>query len=47
MVIGQRLPVTEPTLSSDEIEMVEHVRSLDDEDKGAVKRLLRAFSHKK
>ncbi len=47
VVIGQRLPVTEPTLSSDEIEMVEHVRSLDDEDKGAVKRLLRAFSHKK
>lgn len=47
VVIGQRLPVTEPTLSSDEIEMVEHVRSLDDEDKGAVKRLLRAFSQKK
>jgi transcriptional regulator with XRE-family HTH domain len=47
VVIGQRLPVVEPTLSADEIEMVEHVRSLDDDDKGAVRRLLRAFNQKK
>ncbi|KTC26543.1 hypothetical protein AO239_07365 [Pseudomonas sp. ICMP 19500] len=47
VVIGQRLPVAETTLSADEIEMVEHVRALDDDDKGAVKRLLRAFNQKK
>ena len=47
VVIGQRLPVAEPTLSADEVEMVEHVRALDDDDKGAVKRLLRAFNQKK
>ncbi len=46
VVVGQRLPVAEPTLSSDEVEMVEQVRALDDEDKGAVKRLLRAFNRK-
>lgn len=46
VVVGQRLPVTEPTLSSDEVEMVEQVRALDDDDKGAVKRLLRAFNRK-
>ncbi len=47
VIIGQRMPVAEPTLSAEEVEMVEQVRALDDEDKGAVKRLLRAFSHKK
>ena len=47
VVIGQRVPVAEPTLSPDEVEMVEHVRTLDEDDKGAVKRLLRAFSQKK
>ena len=46
VVIGQRLPVAEPTLSSDEVEMVEQVRALDDDDKGAVKRLLGAFNRK-
>ncbi|WP_124435135.1 helix-turn-helix domain-containing protein [Pseudomonas sp. R11-23-07] len=46
VVVGQRLPVAEPTLSSEEVEMVEQVRALDDEDKGAVKRLLRAFNRK-
>ena len=46
VVVGQRLPVAEPTLSADEVEMVEHLRSLDEEDKGAVKRLLRAFNQK-
>ena len=46
VVVGQRQSVEERTLSIDEIEMVEHVRALDEDDKGAVKRLLRAFSHK-
>lgn len=46
VVIGQRLPVAEPTLSSDEVEMVEQVRALDDDDKGAVRRLLGAFNRK-
>ncbi|AQT97515.1 helix-turn-helix domain-containing protein [Pseudomonas azotoformans] len=47
VVIGQRLPVAEPTLSTDEVEIVEHVRALDEDDKGAVKRLLRAFNYNK
>jgi transcriptional regulator with XRE-family HTH domain len=47
VVIGQRMPVVEPTLSGEEVEMVEHVRSLDDDDKEAVRRLLRAFYQKK
>ncbi|EPL07397.1 helix-turn-helix transcriptional regulator [Pseudomonas sp. FP1911] len=46
VITGQRLPVPEGALSGEEMEMVEHVRALDDEDKGAVKRLLRAFNHK-
>ena len=46
VVIGQRLPVAEPTLSSDVVEMVEQVRALDDDDKGAVIRLLGAFNRK-
>lgn len=47
VVIGQRMSVAEPSLSTDEVEMVEHVRALDEDDKAAVKRLLRAFSQKK
>lgn len=47
VIIGQRMPAVEPTLSVEEIEMVEHVRSLDDDDKEAVRRLLRAFHQKK
>jgi len=47
LITGQRLPVSDSALSADEMEMVEHVRALDEDDKGAVKRLLRAFNHKK
>ncbi|MNJ15712.1 transcriptional repressor DicA [compost metagenome] len=46
VITGNRLPVAERVLSVDEMEMVEHVRALGDEDKGAVTRLLRAFGHK-
>lgn len=47
VVTGHRLPVSEQALAIEELEMVQHVRALDEEDKGAVKRLLRAFNHKK
>lgn len=47
VVTGKRLPMPADALSAEELEMVEHVRGLDAEDKGAVARLLRAFSHKK
>ena len=47
VVTGNRLPMPADALSAEELEMVQHVRGLDDEDKGAVTRLLRAFSHKK
>ncbi len=46
VVTGQRLPVGEKTLAPEELEMVQHVRALGSEDKSAVARLLRAFSHK-
>ncbi|AUG04860.1 transcriptional regulator [Pseudomonas sp. 09C 129] len=46
VVTGQRLPVAERELATDEIEIVSRVRDLDDEDKGAVMRLLKAFSRK-
>ena len=47
VVTGHRIPVGEHTLAVEELEMVMHVRSLEEEDKGAVKRLLRAFNHNK
>lgn len=47
VVTGQRSSVGENQLSNDDLEVVMHVRSLDDEDKGAVMRLLRAFTVKK
>jgi transcriptional regulator with XRE-family HTH domain len=47
VVTGQRSSVGEDQLSDDDLEIVMHVRSLDDEDKGAVMRLLRAFTLKK
>ena len=46
VVTGQRLPVAERTLLIEELEMVAHVRGLGEEDRGAVKRLLRAFGNK-
>ncbi|MGF6590723.1 helix-turn-helix domain-containing protein [Pseudomonas sp. 2835] len=46
VITGQPLPVSERELSVDEIEMVNHVRELGEEDKGAVRRLLMAFSRK-
>ena len=46
VITGNRLPVSERVLSADEMEMVEHVRSLGDEDRSAVTRLLRAFGDK-
>ncbi|QPG65942.1 helix-turn-helix transcriptional regulator [Pseudomonas sp. BIGb0427] len=46
VVTGQRLPMAETMLASDELEMVQNVRALAEEDKGAVKRLLRAINHK-
>lgn len=47
VITGQRLPTVEYSLAVDEMEMILHVRSLEDEDKGAIKRLLRAFGQKK
>lgn len=46
LITGQRLPVSEDVLSGEEMEIVDHLRALDAEDKAAVKRLLRAFNHK-
>lgn len=46
LITGQRLPVSESVLSGEEMEIVDHLRALDTEDKAAVKRLLRAFNHK-
>ena len=47
VVTGERLSVGEGTLSVSELEMVQVVRSLDEEDKSAIKRLLQAFNQKK
>ncbi|WP_426124642.1 helix-turn-helix domain-containing protein [Pseudomonas sp. PSPC2-3] len=47
VVTGQRLSLEDRTLSTDEMEMVEIVRSLNEDDKGAVKRLLQAFNQKR
>ncbi|PKA79037.1 hypothetical protein ATI14_6204 [Pseudomonas tolaasii NCPPB 2192] len=47
VVTGDRLAVGEGTLAADELEMVKVIRSLDEEDKGAVKRLVQAFNQKK
>lgn len=47
VVTGQRSSMGESQLSNDDLEIVMHVRSLGDEDKGAVMRLLRAFTVKK
>ncbi|MGN8344368.1 helix-turn-helix domain-containing protein [Pseudomonas sp. SMV71] len=47
VVTGRRLSTDESQLSTDELEVVTHVRGLDDEDKVAVMRLLRAFAQKK
>ena len=47
VVTGERQPVGEGKLSADELEMLNVIRVLDEEDKGAVKRLLQAFNHKK
>ncbi len=47
VVTGQRSSMGESRLSNDDLEIVMHVRSLGDEDKGAVMRLLRAFTVKK
>lgn len=47
VVTGQRVSMDESSLSQDDLEIVQHIRSLGDEDKGAVMRLLRAFTDKK
>jgi transcriptional regulator with XRE-family HTH domain len=47
LITGQRVPVSEGVLLVDEMEMVLNVRALDEDDKAAVKRLLRAFNQKK
>ncbi|WHS62247.1 helix-turn-helix transcriptional regulator [Pseudomonas sp. G2-4] len=44
VVTGQRSSMGENQLSNDDLEIVKHVRNLGDEDKGAVMRLLRAFT---
>lgn len=46
VITGQRLPVAERVLAEDEMEIVNRVRDLGDEDKGAVMRLLMAFGRK-
>jgi transcriptional regulator with XRE-family HTH domain len=47
VVTGQRSSLGEQQLSNDDFEIVMHIRNLNDEDKGAVMRLLRAFTSKK
>lgn len=47
VITGQHSSVDESSLSDDDLEIVLHVRALGDEDKGAVMRLLRAFTDKK
>lgn len=47
VVTGQRSPTAEGALSASEMEIVQQIRSLGDEDRGALKRLLMAFSKKK
>ena len=47
VITGQRIPVSEGVLLVDEMELLLNVRALEDDDKAAVKRLLRAFNHKK
>ncbi|ANF85145.1 regulatory protein [Pseudomonas antarctica] len=46
VVTGQRSIKGESQLSNDDLEVVMHVRSLGNEDRGAVMRLLRAFTNK-
>ncbi|HCF0970782.1 TPA: helix-turn-helix transcriptional regulator [Pseudomonas aeruginosa] len=46
VVTGQRSPTAEGALSASELEIVQQVRSLEEEDLGALKRLLMAFSKK-
>lgn len=47
VVTGQRSSLGEQQLSNDDFEILMHIRNLNDEDKRAVMRLLRAFTSKK
>lgn len=47
VVTGLRSSVGEFQMTNDDLEILMHVRSLDDEDKRAVMRLLKAFASKK
>lgn len=44
VITGQRLPSSETSLAVGEAEILRQIRSLDKEDRGAVERLLAAFS---
>lgn len=46
VVTGQRAPTPEGAISASEMEMVLQIRSLGEEDRGAVGRLLAAFNRK-
>lgn len=46
VVTGQRAPTSEGALSASEMEIVQQIRSLGEEDRGAVGRLLAAFNRK-
>lgn len=46
VVTGQRSAILESALSGSELEMLKQIRLMDEEDRAALKRLLKAFSKK-